>query len=140
MKKIVLIIALLMLTGCQNPNRDFSKTCVLKTKTIDYEEKVVTKVDYNNKDEVTNVTIEKKYQITNPDVLKSVQESTKSYNDILKDKKGIKFSTNSKENFYKVTYKLHVPDMNNELIDSFNLQKNSIKYFNYMKKNNIECA
>lgn len=142
MKKGILVLtifSLILLTGC-DPNRDFLKTCKQVTKSTGYEEIVTMKINYNNKDELTNVTIERNYNISDKDVLNSIKKSSSAYNKTVEGSKGIGVETSSDENFYKVVYNLNVPEMSDTDVENFDLRRNSIKYFNYLKKNNIECS
>lgn len=141
MKKTFLLLSVVILfglTGC-DPNKDFSKTCVKENKTNDYKERITTTINYNNNDEVTNVTIEKTYNIKDKEILSSIKESSESYNEALKKANGIDTQVFENEKLYKIIYHLYVPDVSDENLENFEIKRNSIKYFNYLKKNKIEC-
>ena len=130
---------IISLTGC-DPNRDFTKTCKEVNKTPGYEERIQTKINYNNKDEVTDVTIEKVYNIDDKEILESIKKSSTEFNNNLKNTKGVSFETTNEDKKYVVTYHLNAPKMNEESLELFSVKKNSIKYFNYLKSNDIECS
>lgn len=140
MKKIILsFIILISLTGC-DPNHDFEKVCTKEVKSNDYKENVKTVINYNNKDEVTKVEIIKKYQTKDTDILSSVKESTENFNDSLKSKKSVNVKVSEDKNIYEVTYTLIPKDMNDITLENFGVKKNSIKYFNYLKKSGAKCS
>lgn len=139
MKKLFLILFVLCLTGCGN--EDFTKTCEVKTKSNDLVNTETMEVSFNNKDEVTDVIITRNYKGDDEsDTIKNIKESASIYNNALVEKEGIKISISKDEDDeYEVKYYLDIPNMNDELIELFNLKKNSIKLFNKMRNDGIEC-
>jgi len=138
MKKLFLILFVLCLTGCGN--EDFSKTCEVKTKTKDLVNTETMEVSFNNKDEVTNVTITRNYKGNGDNVIENIKESASVYNNALLEKDGIKISiSKDEENEYEIKYYLEVPKMDEKTLEIFNLKKNSVKFFNKMRNENIEC-
>ena len=79
MKKLFLILFVLCLTGCGN--EDFSKTCEVKIKTKDLVNTETMEVSFNNKDEVTNVTITRNYKGDGDNVIENIKESASVYKD-----------------------------------------------------------
>jgi len=139
MKKLILILFVLCLTGCGN--EDFTKTCKVKTKSMDLVNTETMEVSFNNKDEVTNVIITRNYKGNgDSDTIKSIKESAASYNNALLKKDGVKISIGKDEdNEYEVKYYLEVPKMDEKTLEIFNLKKNSIKFFNKMRNDGVEC-
>ena len=139
MKKLILILFVLCLTGCSN--EDFTKTCKVKTKSMDLVNTETMEVSFNNKDEVTNVIITRNYKGNgDSDTIKIIKESADSYNNALLKKDGVKISIGKDEdNEYEVKYYLEVPKMDEKTLEIFNLKKNSVKFFNKMRNENIEC-
>lgn len=138
MKKLFLILFVLCLTGCGN--EDFSKTCEVKTKTKDLVNTETMEVSFNNKDEVTNVTITRNYKGDGDNVIENIKESASVYNNALLEKDGIKISiSKDEENEYEIKYYLDVQNMDEKTLEIFNLKKNSIKFFNKMRNENITC-
>ena len=138
MKKLFLILFVLCLTGCGN--EDFSKTCEVKTKTKDLVDTDTMEVSFNNKDEVTNVIITRNYKSDGDNVIENIKESASVYNNALLEKDGIKISiSKDEENEYEIKYYLEVPKMDEKTLEIFNLKKNSVKFFNKMRNENIEC-
>lgn len=140
MKKLILVFMLLIITTGCDPNHDFTKVCKKETKSDDYRENVKTTINYNNKDEVTKVVIEKEYQTVDSDILASVKESSESFNKSLENRKGIEVHVSEDNGTYKITYTLLPQNMDDAILESFEIKRNSIKYFNYLKKNHIECS
>lgn len=144
MKKIIiLIVPILFIIGCQSKEELFAKTCTIKTDSkniTDTEEKLIT---YNNVDEVTNVIITRTYKSKNRDgnkVIENIKKSAENYNNNLaKSKNIIVKNVKDKEDIYIVEYNLDVQNLTDDELDQFNLKKNSVKLFNKMKNNNIEC-
>ena len=138
MKKLFLILFVLCLTGCGN--EDFTKTCEVITKTKDLVDTDTMEVSFNNKDEVTNVTITRNYKGDGDNVIENIKESASVYNNALLEKDGIKISiSKDEENEYEIKYYLDVQNMDEKTLEIFNLKKNSIKFFNKMRNENMEC-
>ena len=142
MKKIILVLTVLCLTGCVG-NKDFSKTCIEITNTKDLETKNSMEVSFNNKDQVTKSIVTKTYKAKNEageEAILSIKESASDYNNALLKKEGIKISV-SKDTLkeYEVKYYLDTLKMKKSTLELFNLKQNSIKFFNKMRSDNIEC-
>lgn len=139
MKKLFLILFVLCLTGCGN--EDFTKTCENKTTSMDLVNTETMEVSFNNKDEVTNVIVTRNYKGNDEsDTIKNIKESASSYNNALLKKDGIKISVSKDEdNEYEVKYYLDALNMDEKTLETFNLKKNSIKLFNKMRNDGIEC-
>jgi len=139
MKKLILILFVLCLTGCGNEG--FTKTCKVKTKSMDLVNTETMEVSFNNKDEVTNVIVTRNYKGNDEgDIIKNVKESASSYNNALLKKDGVKISISKDEdNEYEIKYYLDVSKMDDNTLEIFNLKKNSVKFFNKMRNENIEC-
>lgn len=141
MKKYLILFSLIFfLTGCSDPNRDFTKECKQVTELSGYKEEVITIVNYNHEDEVTKVVIEKNYTINAKATMDSIKESTESYNNGLQNSKGVKFQTEGDDVNYTVTYTLEPQIMSENDLQKFNIKTNSVKYFNALKKNNVKCS
>ena len=139
MKKLFLILFFLCLTGCGN--EDFIKTCEVKTTSMDLVNTETMEVSFNNKDEVTNVIVTRNYKGNDEnDTIKNIKESASIYNNALLKKDGIKISVSKDEdNEYEVKYYLDALNMDEKTLETFNLKKNSIKLFNKMRNDGIEC-
>lgn len=142
MKKIIPLIIILTLAGCSS-NHEFKKTCKLKNETKEIIENETKEITFNNKDEITSVIITKSYKPVgnNIETLTNIKESSKEYNNVLIKKEGINIAIieDSKE-AYEIKYYLDVKKMKEKDLKIFELQKNSIKFFNKMRQNNIKCA
>ena len=139
MKKLFLILFVLCLTGCGN--EDFIKTCEVKTTSMDLVNTETMEVSFNNKDEVTNVIVTRNYKGNDEnDTIKNIKESASIYNNALLKKDVIKISVSKDEdNEYEVKYYLDALNMDEKTLETFNLKKNSIKLFNKMRNDGIEC-
>ena len=137
MKKLIFLIPLL-LTGCAL-NPDFSKTCshTVNSKDVKYKETML--ITYNHSDEIKKAVITRTYK-GDEDTINSIKKSGDSYNNALLKKEGVKISI-SKDTLknYEVKYYLDVSKVDNEVLDIFNLRKNSVKFFNHMNSQNITC-
>lgn len=141
MKKIIPLILLLVLTGCSS-NHEFQKTCTVENKSKEIIEKETKEITFNNKDEITSVIVTRNYKPVgyNTKTLTHVKESSKEYNNVLTKKDGIKIEVKKdNEEEYEIKYYLDVKKMTEKDLEIFELQKNSVKYFNKMRQNNIKC-
>ncbi len=142
MKKIILAVLIIFLTGCTS-TEDFTRTCHTNVSSQDLNEKEIMKVNFNNKDKLTNVIITRKYKAKGNNgniAIANIQQSSEDYNNALLTKKGIKISiTKDTEEEYVIKYYIDVPNADKDILEIFNLQENSIKFFNKMRENNIEC-
>ena len=139
MKKLFLILFVLCLTGCGN--EEFSKTCEIKTTSKDMIDTETMNVSFNNKDEVTSVVVTRNYKSEDDsNSIEDIKESASIYNNALLKKDGIKISVSKDEDDeYEIKYYLDVPNMDESTLELFDLQKNSVKFFNKMRSKNIEC-
>lgn len=141
MKKLIPLILVLILSGCSS-NHEFQKTCTTENNTKEIIEKETKEITFNNKDEITKVIITRSYKQvgTSQTTLTSIKESAEEYNNALLKKDGIKIAvTQDKEEEYEIKYYLDIQKMKAKDLEIFELQKNSIKFFNQMRKNNITC-
>ncbi len=142
-KYLLLLVSVMLLVGCEAKMEEFSKTCRQEVKSsdiIDTEKKDIT---YNNKDEITKVVVTRTYKTKNDTgltTLKGIKDSAKSYNNNLAKSKAIKITVpTDTDNKYVIKYYLDVQKMDDEELETFNLRKNSAKFFNKMKSLDVEC-
>ena len=143
MKKIIILTILISaLTGCIK-NENFSETCKSENLSANITDKTSTKVTYNNKDEILNATVTKTYKSKNDkgkETIKSIKESSDTYNQKYADNPNIKIEISADtEDEYQIKYHLEVQNLDDDILREFNLRKNSIRYFNLMKNEEIEC-
>lgn len=143
MKKLVLLLIPMFLVGCAPKEEYFSKECVSKINSTNITDTEKRKVTYNNLDEVTSMVITKTYKAkdeTGNIVVDGVKKSLQNYNNNLAKSKNIKVkNTKDEEDVYVVKYYFDVKNMDKDELDEFGLKKNSIKYFNKLKKEGVEC-
>ena len=142
-KLLLLLIPIVLCTACESKTESFSKLCIIKNKSqniIDTEEKLIT---YNNLDEVTNVIVTRTFKSKDYDgnkVIENIKKSAENYNNNLAKSKNIKIkNVKDEKDTYIIEYTLDVQKLTETELDNFNLKKNSVKLFNKMKNNNIEC-
>lgn len=135
MKKIIILFIPFFLTGC-NPNHDFLKTCEKETNLSNYKENVKIDVSFDHDDNVTKVSLNKKYETSDKEIINSLKESTQSFNKSLKN---VNIKENEEKNNYEVLYEINMTSVSDDELLSLDIKKNSIKYFNYLKKNGFEC-
>jgi hypothetical protein len=142
MKKVILVILSLCLVGCVS-NEDFSKTCTYKIKSKDISDKYSIYITYDNNDKVKTSVITRTYLALNEDgvdTLKNIKESSVSFNKRYAGNSNIKITVSKDDNYnYQVKYYLNVLNLNDSILENFKLRKNSIKFFNKMREDNIEC-
>lgn len=142
MKRIVILILAICLTGCVG-NEDFSKTCTNSMKTTHLEDNTSIYVVYNNDDKVKEATVTKSYKAIDKDgedIIKDIKSSIEEYNYKYGDS-GIKFYLSKDSNDeYEIKYYLPVPSLDDEILADFKLKKNSAKLFRSLKKENMECG
>lgn len=142
-KYVLLLITVLLLTGCTAKTEKFMKTCTIKHKANDITDIEKRDVIFNNKDELVKVNITRTYESKEDDglvTIKSIKESAENYNNDLAKSKNIKVeiltNTNTK---YQTKYHIDVQNLTSDELDEFDLNKNSVKYFNKLKSKDIEC-
>ena len=142
MKKIIIcFIFVLLLSGCVT-NEDFNKTCKYNRKTSHIEDSTEINVTYDNKDTVKKAVVQKTYKALDDEgieALKDIKEAINSYNNKYAGT-DIEVALSSAENEkYSIKYYLNVLNLNEKILKEFEIEKNSIKFFNKMRQKNIEC-
>lgn len=142
MKKILIFIFVLCLTGCVT-NADFEKTCKVVKKSESLNDIMSIHVTYDNEDVLKEAVVTRTYEALNDDgvkLLESIKESGVSFNEKYAFNGNIKITVSKDEDdIWELKYYLDVPNLDNDILEEFMLKKNSIKFFNKMKKENIEC-
>lgn len=143
MKKFLICVIALCLTGCVS-NADFEKTCSKMVKSENISDNLSIHVTYNNKDEVKLATVTRNYKVLNDEgkkVLERIKESATHFNEKYAGNKNIKITVSKDEDDeWELKYYLTVLKLDDDILDEFSLKKNSIKFFNKMNKENIECS
>lgn len=138
MKKIMLLLVSLLLTGCIQ-NEDFAKTCTKTIKSENLKDTQSIYVTYDSNDKVKSAIVTKTYK-GDSDTIEMIKESSKTYNERYANNSNIKITVSKDtNNTYQLKYYLDVPNLKESTLDQFNLKKNSIKFLNKMKNENIEC-
>ena len=143
MKKVLIGLFCLCLTGCIVSNEDFEKTCKTVKKSENIKDTYSIHVVYDNEDIVKDVVVIRNYKALNEkgkDILEDIKESAISFNEKYAFNDNMKITVSKDEdNEWEVKYYLDVPKLSDEVIEEFMIRKNSVKFFNKMKDENIEC-
>ena len=136
MKKIIVILMLFLLTGCDS-TEVFNKKCTQNINTPDLNFKQNINFTYNNKDELLKIKVINNY---NGEDIKDIKDSAYDYNNTLAKESYAKIEVlNGEDNIYRVKYILDVSKMENEDLERFNLQRNWIKLNNKINQSNFTC-
>lgn len=143
MKRFLIGIFALCLTGCIVTNEDFEKTCVLTKKSENIKDTMSIDVTYDNEDVLKKAVVTKTYEALDEDGIKTlevIKESGTSFNERYAFNEDIKITVSKdEEDVWELKYYIDVPKVKDNILDEFMLKKNSIKFFNKMEKENIEC-
>ncbi len=143
MKKVLIGLFCLCLTGCIVSNEDFEKTCKTVKKSENIKDTYSIHVVYDNEDIVKDVVVIRNYKALNEkgkDILEDIKESAISFNEKYAFNDNMKITVSKDEdNEWEVKYYLDVPKLSDEVIEEFMIRRNSIRFFNKMKDENIEC-
>ena len=142
MKKILICLLCLFLTGCVS-NEDFEKTCTKVINSENIKDTYIINVTYDNKDTVKKAIVTRKYKSLNDEgkkVLENIKESATTYNEKYAGNDNIKITVSKDEDDeWQLKYYLTVPKLSDDIIDEFMIRKNSIRFFNKMKDENMNC-
>ena len=141
MKKMFFVLILILLAfGCESREEYFDKIYKKKIKSFDLVDTLEEKVIYNNKDEIIDVQVIRKYESKNKETINYVKKSIKDYNNDLLESKNIKIKImNDEDNVYSLKYFYDVSNMQKDELDNLNINKNSIKYLRRLKNEDFDC-
>lgn len=143
MKKVLIGLFCLCLTGCIVSNEDFEKTCKMVKKSENIKDTYSIHVVYDNEDKVKDAVVIRNYKALNEkgkDILEEIKESAISFNEKYAFNDNMKITVSKDEdNEWEVKYYLDVPKLSDGVIEEFMIRRNSIRFFNKMKDENIEC-
>ncbi len=143
MKKILILFVSLCLTGCIVSNEDFESTCEIVKTSENLKDTYSIHVTYDNEDLVKEAIVTRTYKALNDngkDILESVKESATSFNEKYAENDDIKITVSKDEDDeWQLKYYLTVPKLSDDILDEFMLKQNSVKFFNKMRDENIEC-
>lgn len=138
MKRIYLIL-LLFFCSCSIDD-SFSKTCVQEIKSSSFSEKTIYDIKYDGDDIVEKAIVVKNYKsFDGNDITSDIKKVIGDYNNKYGGT-GIKYSVNKDlEDEYEIEYFIPVKSLDENILNDFKLEKNSVKLFRSFKKENIEC-
>ena len=142
MKKILILLVCLCLTGCIVRNDDFEKTCTRTLNSDNLIDKTDIHVSYDNEDNINEAIVIKRYEVLGEDLtlLEDIKKSATILNEKYAFNNNIRITVSiDEDDVWEVKYYLDVPKISDNILEEFSLKKNSIKFFNKMRKENIEC-
>ncbi len=143
MKKVLILLIALCLTGCIVRNEDFESTCEVNNDTENISDNMSVHVTYDNEDIVKKAVVTRTYKALNDEgkaTLEEIKTSATSFNEKYAGNENIKITVaKDEEDEWQLKYYLDVPNLENDVLNEFMLRKNSVRFFNKMRDQNIEC-
>ena len=143
MKKILILLIAFSLTGCIVRNEDFESTCKTVNKSENLQDNMGIHVTYDNEDTVKEAVVTRTYKALNDEgktILEEIKGSATSFNEKYAGNEYIKITVaKDEEDEWQLKYYLDVPNLENDVLNEFMLRKNSVRFFNKMRDQNIEC-
>ena len=143
MKKILILLIALCLTGCIVRNEDFESTCEVNKDSENISDNMSIHVTYDNEDNVKEAVVTRTYKALNDEgrtILEEIRTSATSFNEKYVGNENIKITVaKDEEDEWQLKYYLDVPNLENDVLNEFMLRKNSVRFFNKMRDQNIEC-
>ena len=144
MKKILIcFLFTLCLTGCIVRNEDFESTCEVNKNSENISDNMSIHVTYDNEDNVKEAIVTHTYKALNDEgktILEEIKGSATSFNEKYAGNENIKITVaKDEEDEWQLKYYLDVPNLDNDVLNEFMLRKNSVRFFNKMRDQNIEC-
>ena len=145
MKKLILVITILLLTGCVDGNKDFEVTCNKKEQINDFIEDISYKIYFNYENNITKLIETHSLKYTDSkEYFDSAKSALNSYNNTINYTKEI---LKDNLNEYEVSYIFDIDKLSDKQIEDINSYQNHIKikrnYYdqvNIYKDNNIICS
>ena len=143
MKKVLILLIAFSLTGCIVRNEDFESTCEVNKNSENISDNMSIHVTYDNEDNVKEAIVTHTYKALNDEgktILEEIKISAISFNEKYAGNENIKITVaKDEEDEGQLKYYLDVPNLENDVLNEFMLRKNSVRFFNKMRDQNIEC-
>lgn len=143
MKKVLILLIAFSLTGCIVRNEDFESTCEVNKNSENISDNMSIYVTYDNEDNVKEAIVTHTYKALNDEgktTLEEIKTSATSFNEKYAGNDNIKITVaKDEEDEWQLKYYLDVPNLDNDVLNEFMLRKNSVRFFNKMRDQNIEC-
>ena len=143
MKKVLILLIAFSLTGCIVRNEDFESTCEVNKNSENISDNMSIHVTYDNEDNVKEAIVTHTYKALNDEgktTLEEIKTSATSFNEKYAGNENIKITVaKDEEDEWQLKYYLDVPNLDNDVLNEFMLRKNSVRFFNKMQDENIEC-
>ena len=143
MKKVLILLIAFSLTGCIVRNEDFESTCEVNKNSENISDNMSIHVTYDNEDNVKEAIVTHTYKALNDEgktILEEIKISAISFNEKYAGNENIKITVaKDEEDEWQLKYYLDVPNLENDVLNEFMLRKNSVRFFNKMRDQNIEC-
>ncbi len=138
MRKLILILVLFLITGCAS-NEDFKKECFFENKSNNLSDRISMVIYYDSDDVVKNVSITRNFKTDDVSTLGNIKKSSLEYiNRYGKENITVSVSKDSSSE-YELKYNFDARKVDEDVLEEFNLRKNSIRMFQRFKRVNIEC-
>ena len=143
MKKVLILLIAFSLTGCIVRNEDFESTCEVNKNSENISDNMSIHLRYDNEDNVKEAIVTHTYKALNDEgktILEEIKTSATSFNEKYAGNENIKITVSKdEEDEWQLKYYLDVPNLENDVLNEFMLRKNSVRFFNKMRDQNIEC-
>ena len=143
MKKVLILLIAFSLTGCIVRNEDFESTCEVNKNSENISDNMSIHVTYDNEDNVKEAVVIRTYKALNDEgktILVEIKISATTFNEKYAGNENIKITVaKDEEDEWQLKYYLDVPNLENDVLNEFMLRKNSVRFFNKMRDQNIEC-
>lgn len=135
MKKIIVLLLILSITGCVS-NGKLTNTCKKVETASDLTNTTTYTINFES-DEISNVIVTNDYT-ANSTTITSIKLSVVSQNNFWQDKINFNVLNDSNTN-YKVEYIIDVNNTDEDIYNYFNLKKERSKLVSYLKDNGFTC-
>ena len=135
MKKIFLVLAILLITGCVNGNRDFETICTKREESSGFILSKTNKIYFNSDNLITKII--EIYNLTYSDDMgkQSFIASKKSLDSYSKSKNYNVKITKDFEKEYEISLTLDINKISEEELNNYNIKKN---YYDQIKTYKID--
>jgi len=135
MKKIVLLIMILLLTGCFEDSGKLVTTCTKNEKINTLNIETVYIIDFKS-DKINNVEVSKYYNDSNTNTISSIKSSINSTDRFIEGlNRSIKINTN---NEFKIIYNIK-PETSKEIKDKYLVSESRTDLVKKLKEQGYEC-
>lgn len=138
MKKIFLILAVLLFSGCVDGNRDFETICTKREESKGFVVNKTNKIYFNSDNDITKIIEIYNLNYIDEEGSQAFLASKKSLDSYSKTKKYEVKITKDLENVYEIELILDISKISEEELENYGIKKN---YYDQIKtyKNDMKC-